>query len=153
MLVAVTGFLVGAAGIYLNYKGMRDQRRQQDAANLALRDKSRIDETQMNLDAAMARAEKAEAASDRKDTRIDALQARVNQLEQEVDEAHLLRRQQLSAANADCREHQNQLVDALATLRAVVVDEMARAAADTVLHEAREHPHGPIAPPLDGDDF
>lgn len=135
MLVAVTGFIVGVSGIVLNLRGMRDQKRQQDAANLALRDKSRIDETQMNLDAAMKRAAEAEAISDRRQSRIDALEKKVDDLEQEVEEAHLLRRQQVSAATSDHREEIATYLDTIATLRSVVVDEVARAAADTVLHK------------------
>ena len=50
MLVAITGFIVGVGGLLLNLRGVRDQNRQQAAAEQALEAKSRLDETQQIID-------------------------------------------------------------------------------------------------------
>ncbi len=133
MVVAITGAVVGIGGLILNRRGMKDQDRQQAAANQALENKSRLDETKINLDAAMKRAEDAETRETRKQARIDVMEEQIDGLQQEVDEAHLYRRQQLSAQAAEFREKEARWIDDIATLRSVVVDEIARSAADTVL--------------------
>lgn len=148
MVVAITGAVVGIGGLLLNRRGMKDQNRQQVAANQALENKSRLDETQMNLNAAMKRAEDAEARETRKQGRIDVLEKQVDALQQEVDEAHLYRRQLISALSAEHRNEMSKLVDDLATLRSVVVDEIAKSAADTVL-ERTTHPRNALPAPED----
>lgn len=134
MLVAITGFIVGIGGLLLNVRGVRDQNRQQSAATQAMGAKGRLDETQQALDAVEKRAELAETGETRK-------QARIDQLEDELDEERLLRRHQLAQQEARCREQVTALTDALITLRGVVVDEVARAAALTALDRNLPHPH------------
>jgi hypothetical protein len=143
MLVAITGFIVGVGGIVLNVRGMRDQHRQQGAATRAIADKGRLEEIQQVLD---ARAEDLDRANTREQqllVRADKLVERIQTLEDENEEQRLLHRSQVSRQEALCREQHIALTEALVTLRAVVVDEIAMASAATVLDRQLPHPHEP----------
>lgn len=134
LLVAITGFIVGVGGLALNLRGQRDQNRQQAAANAALEDKGRLDETQQALDATVQRAERAEAGEQRK-------QERIEKLEEAIDEQRQLYRHMYAAQESRCREVTGDLVDTLMGLRGVVRDEVTRAAADEAIETFRPHPH------------
>lgn len=143
MLVAVTGFIVGVGGLLLNVRGVRDQNRQQGAATEAIRDKGRLDEIQQVLDARAADLERANTREQQHLTRLDKLAERNQALEDEIEEQRLLHRSQLSRQEALCREQHIALTEALVTLRAVVVDEIAMSSAATVLDRQLPHPHEP----------
>lgn len=152
MIVAITGAIVGVGGLMLNLRGVRDQNRQQAAAEQALETKTRLDETQLLLDGQAKALERADTRERDLLARIDQLaergeqkDRRIEQLEDELDEKDLLRRQQLSQQEARCREQTTALTDVVITLRSVVVDETAKAAAATVLDRQLPHPHVPPA--------
>ncbi len=142
-ITACVGAAVGLGGLWLNRISQREQNRQQRAANKVAEDRADLDETAQALAATVRRAELAEAGEDRKQKRID-------QLEDEIEEERSLRRVLFSAQEARCREVQAQLTDALITLRGVVTDEIAAAAATTALMLSTPHPHQ-LPPPGDGD--
>lgn len=143
MLVAVTGFIVGVGGLLLNGRGMRDQNRQQGAATKAIADKGRLEEIQQVLDARAKDLERADAREQQLLVRVDKLVERNQALEDEIEEQRLLHRSQMSRQEALCREQHIALTEALVTLRAVVVDEIAESAAATVLDRQLRHPHEP----------
>jgi hypothetical protein len=143
MLVAVTGFIVGVGGLLLNVRGVRDQNRQQGAATRAIADKGRLDEIQQVLDARAADLDRSDLREQQLLIRNDKLSERNQALEDELEEQRLLHRSQLSRQESLCREQHIALTEALVTLRAVVVDEVAMSAAATVLDRQLPHPHEP----------
>lgn len=143
MIVAITGAIVGLGGLVLNLRGQAAQRVEQYAANAALNTKARLDETQQALDAAGRRAEVAETGERLLREENLRLRGEVDRLEDEIDEATTLRRHMLAQQEARCREQLTQITDVAISLRKVVTDETARAAAAVVLDRALPHPHDP----------
>lgn len=141
MIVAITGAVVGLGGLALNLRGQSAQRIEQQAANAVLSTKTRLDETQQALDASTRRAELAESGERALREENQRLRGDVDRLEDEVDEATSLRRHMLSQQEARCREQLTQITDVAITLRKIVTDEAARAAAAVVLDRALPHPH------------
>lgn len=143
MIVAITGAIVGLGGLLLNLRGQSAQRIEQQAANAALANKARLEETQQALDASTKRAETAEAGERLWREETVREREKSDRLEAELDEQRELHRHQLSRQEARCREQTALLTDALIVLREVVVDETAQAAAATVLDRRLPHPHEP----------
>lgn len=144
VIVALTGALATIGALVQNRRGRAEQARQQTAADQALSDKTRLDETQQALDATERRAERAEAGEERK-------QLRIEQLESDLDAERDRRRRELQAQEVRCRSTHERLVDTITTLQTVVVDEISRAAAGEAVAMVRPHPHEalPDLPDLD----
>lgn len=136
VITAATGVFVAFTGFLLNRSSQREQARQQAAADKAAQDSQKASHLELALDAMQRRAEMAEAAEIRKTRRVD-------ELEDELDEQRDLHRHQLAAQEARCREQLGAVTDVALTLRAVVNDEIAQAAARTALDRVLPHPHEP----------
>lgn len=136
VITAVFGGIAVVGGLILNRLSLREQARQQAAADKAARDSEKAGHLELALDAMQRRAEMAEAGEIRKTRRVD-------ELEDELDEEREMRRAMLSAQEARCREQLSAVTDVALTLRAVVNDEIAQAAARTALDRVLPHPHDP----------
>ncbi|GAA5143353.1 hypothetical protein GCM10023340_08620 [Nocardioides marinquilinus] len=134
VIVALAGLLAAVGALVQNRRGRADQNRQQQVTDAALGDKQRLDETQQALDATERRAERAEAGEVRWRDRSD-------QLEAEMDAMRDRHREEMAQQDGRCRRAWNELYDGFETLRMVVVDEVARAAAGERVAMIRPHPH------------
>lgn len=154
MSVDPSALLLGAAAvitaigtIYVNRNSRRDQHRQAAAAAQVQRDQHQLEETKQALEA---------LGSALTETRTDLHEERRlrRQAEAELEEKKTLHRHMYAAQESRCLEYAGQLTDTVLTLRGVVVDEIARAAADSALRALPSHPHDlpPATPPaLEGE--
>lgn len=136
VITAVFGGIAVVGGLILNRLSLREQARQQAAADKAARDSEKAGHLELALDAMQRRAEMAEAGELNWRRRAESQQT-------ENDKQREQHRRREARLEARCREQTALLTDALIVLRGVVVDETAQAAAATVLDRRLPHPHDP----------
>jgi len=129
ILIAVITGLVALAGYLLARRGTREQNQQSAAASA--------------LSAIEKRATLAESREIYERERAEKAEARYREAEDRLDEVQADCRKQLTEQAARCTAVNDSLTTTIVTLRDVVLDEVAKAAAQTALDEVVPHPHTP----------
>lgn len=137
LLTAAAGAVVGISGAILSWQARRDTQRHQTAAERVEEQKTRLAETQQAVDTYERLTERLAVERRRASERADEAEAA---LERERA-AHRATRADAEAQAARCRAAQTELLEALATLRQVVADEIAAEAAADAVTASRPHPH------------
>lgn len=132
ILIAIITGLVALAGYGLARRGTREQN-QQSAAAVAL----------AALESRADRAEKREAYERE---RAEKAEARYRVAEDLIDEVQAECRKQLTQQTDRCTAVADSLTSTIVTLRNVVLDEVAKTAAQTALDRVTPHPHNPHSP-------
>lgn len=132
ILIALITGVVALAGYGLARRGTREQNQQSAAATA--------------LAAIEARADRAEKREEYERERAEKAEARYRAAEDKIDEVQDNCRKQLSEQAGRCTAVADSLTSTIVTLRDVVLDEVATAAAQTALDETTAHPHNPHAP-------
>lgn len=127
LIVGVATAAVLYAGHALARRGQKEQNEQQRAAN--------------NLAAVERQRDYERDRANTEQARADRERERADEAEDECDEERRKHRRDMAEQESRCRRSEAQLTDTVRTLRAVVVDEVAKAAADTALSEVKPHPH------------
>lgn len=129
ILIALITGIVALAGYGLARRGTKEQNQQSAAATA--------------LAALEARADRAEQRETYERERAEKAEARYRAAEDKIDEVQDNCRKQLNEQSSRCTAVADSLTSTIVTLRDVVLDEVAKTAAQTALDETAPHPHDP----------
>ena len=125
LITASAGLIGVVGGLFFTRKGQRETNRQQEAANLIAADHSRLAETQQSLDAYKELTTRLASEAERSAKRAQDTEALLDQ--ERAAHATTIERQR--AHDAHNLKVINRLTEVLSVLHAVVLDEVAKAAA------------------------